>query len=138
VCIACQESASADTGKQDPLLHCADLQGVVLGVGLTMLEQQFERRSQEQPEQVENSVGLSTRNSKRRKIDISSSHDVDDEDIVYYANVGKRQKGGIGYDGDSSEDVSPFGPRAYFNLVCLLRRLQVKLELWLPKGRKTK
>ena len=98
-----------------------------------MLEQLFERRSQEQPEQVENSIGLSTRNSKRRKIDISSSHDVDDEDIVYYANVGKRQKGGIGYDGDASEDVSTIDPLMYFNLVCLLRRLQVKLGPWLPK-----
>ena len=128
MCLACQESASSDPGKQDPLLHCADLQGVILGVGLTMLEQLFERGSQEQPEQVENSVELSTRNSKRRKIDISSSHDVDDEDIVYYANVGKRQKGGIGYDGDASEDVSTFDLLLYFNIY-LFYRLQAKLEL---------
>jgi len=93
-----------------------------------MLEQLFERGSQEQPEQVENSVELSTRNSKRRKIDISSSHDVDDEDIVYYANVGKRQKGGIGYDGDASEDVSTFDLLLYFNIY-LFYRLQAKLEL---------
>jgi hypothetical protein len=73
-----------------------------------MLEQLYERRIQEQPEQVENSVELSTRNSKRRKIDIHSSHDVDDEDIVYYANVGKKKKGGIGYAGEASEDVSVF------------------------------
>lgn len=128
MCLACQESASSDPQKQDPLLHCADLQGVILGVGLTMLEQLFEGGGQEQPEQVENSVALSTRNSKRRKIDISSSHDVDDEDIVYYANVGKRQKGGTGYDGDASEDVSTIDLLLYFENY-LFQRLQVKLEL---------
>jgi len=93
-----------------------------------MLEQLFEGGGQEQPEQVENSVALSTRNSKRRKIDISSSHDVDDEDIVYYANVGKRQKGGTGYDGDASEDVSTIDLLLYFENY-LFQRLQVKLEL---------
>ncbi len=88
----------------EALFHCADIQGVITGVGLTMLEQLFEKPNQDLSE-VENNAGHTTRNSKRRKIDINSSHDVDDEDIVYYANVGKKQKVGIGYDGDAMEDV---------------------------------
>lgn len=88
-----------------------------------MLEDWFERQRQEQPDQVEYSTELSTRNSKRRKIDLSSSHDVDDEDIVYYANVGKKHKGGIGYDGEASEDVSASDCLVYFNIFHLSHRL---------------
>lgn len=120
VCLACQETISLDPGrhsssKENVLFHCADLQGVILGVGLTMLEQLFEQRTRDQAEAVDTVIDQSARNSKRRKIDINSSHDVDDEDIVYYANVGKKQKGGIGYDGDASEDVM-FSPSSPFSL----------------------
>ena len=134
VCLACQETVSSDPGrhsssKENVLFHCADLQGVILGVGLTMLEQLFEQRNRDQPEQ-DIGVDQSARNSKRRKIGINSSHDVDDEDIVYYANVGKKQKGGIGYDGDASEDVtlSPFSRLFYPLLFSIARRL-ASLEL---------
>jgi len=70
-----------------------------------MLEQLFEQPNQDLSE-VESNADHSTRNSKRRKIDINSSYDVDDEDTVYYAHAGKKQKVGTGYDGDASEDVS--------------------------------
>ena len=132
MCLACQESALSE--KQDPLLHCADLQGAILGVGLTMLEQLFESRGQEQPEQVENN---SSRNSKRRKIDITSFYDVDDVDVVYYVNVGKKQKGGTGYDGDASEDVRTFNCISYFHVIHF-RSSQVKLRLWKLKRLKTR
>lgn len=131
MCLACQESALSE--KQDPLLHCADLQGVILGVGLTMLEQLFEKRGREQPVQVQDNVEVSTRNSKRRKIDTTSFYDVDDEDVDYYANVGKKQKGGIGYDGNASEDVSRVNFITYIHVIYLFRRSQAKLRLWKPK-----
>ncbi|CAA7259737.1 unnamed protein product [Cyclocybe aegerita] len=104
VCLACGEPVSADQEKyastrEDPLFHCSNLQGVILGVGLTMLEQSFNEQS---PEQADTN-DVSTRNSKRRKTGID--HEVDDEN-VYYPHAGKKAKGGIGYDGDATEDNS--------------------------------
>ncbi|KAF8076356.1 hypothetical protein FPV67DRAFT_412956 [Lyophyllum atratum] len=106
-CLACGESVSADKVKRptaatddDPLFHCSNLQGVILGVGLSMLEQLFIEQIQEPQESKEHS----SRTPKRRKT--ASTPDVDDDDGVYYAGVqaGGKKKGGIGYAGDQKED----------------------------------
>ena len=113
-CFACGETISGDKARRptaatedDPLFHCSNLQGVILGVGLSMLEHMFSEQSQECISDQEHKA----RNSKRRKMDVPTSHtpnqDGDDDDEVYYANVqGKKAKGGIGYAGDQREDVS--------------------------------
>ncbi|KAF4602410.1 hypothetical protein EYR40_005617 [Pleurotus pulmonarius] len=115
-CFACGESVSADKGKRpgmgsdEPLFHCSNLQGVILGVGLFMLEQMY----YEQVHDSSSSSDTQPRNNKRRKVDSSgtrvSSHSstpVDDDDDVYYATLqGKKAKGGTGYAGDVKEDTS--------------------------------
>lgn len=107
VCLACGEPVSVDHEKhvstrEDPLFHCSNLQGVILGVGLTMLEQLFNEQNHDQFDITDSSI----RNNKRRKTD-GTVLDVDDEDALYYLNVpGKKAKGGTGYAGDVTEDVS--------------------------------
>ncbi|ESK95974.1 ubiquitin conjugating enzyme family protein [Moniliophthora roreri MCA 2997] len=112
-CFACGESASADKTSRasmaqnyDPLFHCSNLQGVILGIGLYMIEHMFTDQSGEGSE----SSGIKepkARNSKRRKTDSPAPVDVDEDDDVYYGAVkGKKQKGGIGYAGDQKEDQS--------------------------------
>jgi len=77
------------------------LQGVILGVGLSMLEHLFSEQIQELPEGKDHKA----RSSKRRKTD--STPDLDDDDTVYYASVqGGKKRGGTGYAGDQKEDVS--------------------------------
>jgi hypothetical protein len=71
-----------------------------------MLEHMFSEQSREPSVLPDHKV----RNSKRRKMDVSTNttpaHDIDDEDDVYYASVqGKKAKGGVGYAGDHREDV---------------------------------
>ncbi|TFK43556.1 hypothetical protein BDQ12DRAFT_675170 [Crucibulum laeve] len=110
VCLACGEPVSEDktkrsTSTNDPLFHCSNLQGVILGGGLSMLEQLFSEQTQESSESKE----PSTRNKKRRKTDTPTAVDLDDDDDTYYgANVpaGKKAKGGTGYAGDLKEDNS--------------------------------
>lgn len=71
-----------------------------------MVEHMFDIEPQSEPEPLVNAPEPTGRNSKRRKLDISSSHDVDHEDTFYnpFSNASKG-KGGIGYDGDITEDV---------------------------------
>jgi hypothetical protein len=89
------------------LFHCADIQGVILGVGLSTLEQMFSEQSQDSNAAQDSK----TRNSKRRKTGKLLPKDDDDDDDNYY-NIsgpsGKRAKGGVGYAGDQKEDVSAF------------------------------
>ncbi|KAF8974752.1 hypothetical protein BDZ97DRAFT_1647255 [Flammula alnicola] len=108
VCLACGEPISVDhekhsTTREDPLFHCPDLQGVILGVGLTMLDDFFSQQNQDAADNVDSSI----RNTKRRKTDSFSPQENDEGDLLYYANVqGKRAKGGTGYDGDATEDIT--------------------------------
>ncbi|KAF9534355.1 hypothetical protein CPB83DRAFT_889347 [Crepidotus variabilis] len=109
VCLACQESYANENkaGRdENPLFHCATLQGVILGVGLSMLEHMFEQNPQSDPEPVGTPPEPTGRNSKRRKLDISSSHDVDDEDAIYnpFSSAAGKARVGTGYDGDATED----------------------------------
>ncbi|KAJ3757032.1 hypothetical protein EV360DRAFT_46899 [Lentinula raphanica] len=87
-CLACGEKISQQTS--DPLWHCSNLQGVILGVGLYMIEKQFEQ----QKEQIE-TRDTTERESKRRK-----TRDSDDDDYP------TQKKGGIGYAGNVKEDSS--------------------------------
>ena len=115
-CLACGEpingpsprSQESAKGSNDPdLFHCSNLQGVILGVGLALLEQLYHDQLQN-PLGPENKV----RTSKRRKTDpvINTSMilDPDDDDDSYLTPPaqGKKPKVGIGYAGDQKEDVS--------------------------------
>ncbi|KAI5116954.1 hypothetical protein M0805_001927 [Coniferiporia weirii] len=107
-CFACGEPAAAvrdHSGKltldENPLFHCANLQGVVLGVGLAMLEHMF-------TEQVEDASSSGSENLRKRKSPTVRAIDPDDDDFVYYSSAtkGKKAKGGIGYAGSPREDHS--------------------------------
>lgn len=120
-CIACGEPINAEKTQRpnaatgdDPLFHCSNLQGVILGNGLSMLEQVYADVIQE-PVEYELSK---SRNSKRRKTDIplpahigghaSTPDGDDDDDDSYYSPFGRKgskAKGGTGYAGDQKEDV---------------------------------
>jgi len=113
-CIACGETISEGKGRRpaaakddDPLFHCSNLQGVILGIGLLMLEQAFSNQSHE----LVDDHASRAKNNKRRRMDVvltqKQSHDFDDDENVYYLSTpGKKAKGGIGYAGDQREDVS--------------------------------
>ncbi|KAG6821257.1 hypothetical protein H0H93_002367 [Arthromyces matolae] len=105
-CLACGEKSSADkikrpsAGEHDALFHCSNLQGVILGVGLSMLEQLFIENSQDRRENKDQT----SRTTKRRKTD--QMLDNDDVDGAYYGSLpgSKKKVGGIGYAGDAKED----------------------------------
>jgi hypothetical protein len=118
-CIACGEAISAEKTQRpnaaagdNPLFHCSDIQGVILGNGLSMLEQVYANIIQEHTDDGDPNA----RTIKRRKMDVSvtpshvSTPDFDDDDDVYYGALGhgkgKKAKGGTGYAGDGKEDVS--------------------------------
>lgn len=93
----------------NPLYHCSNLQGVILGVGLSMLENLFAQQSREG-----SSVKTpDAKNAKKRKAEstattpASNSNYDDDEDDTYFGvnKGGKKAKGGIGYAGAVREDV---------------------------------
>ncbi|KAF8195914.1 hypothetical protein K438DRAFT_1826732 [Mycena galopus ATCC 62051] len=110
-CLACGEPITEKVQRPgaaapgDPLFHCADIQGVILGVGLSMLEQLFAEQSQESKAVQDPNKA---RNTKRRKTGKLFSKDADDdEDDEYLSSPGgKRAKGGIGYAGDQKEDTT--------------------------------
>jgi hypothetical protein len=105
--LACGEPISADKTKRptaatddNPLFHCSNLQGVILGVGLSMLEQLFSEQNQEIPDNKEHKARM----FKRRKTD--SGPDYEDEDSGPFSNAhGQKKRGGTGYAGDQKEDV---------------------------------
>ncbi|KAI0690863.1 ubiquitin conjugating enzyme family protein [Cytidiella melzeri] len=104
-CLACGEPMNANQlDEKECLFHCANLQGVILGVGLTMLEQYFHDENTGVVENTEKPV-----NGKRRKAPAAQVHhpaDVDDDDDIYPlpSSKGKKAKLGIGYAGDVRED----------------------------------
>ncbi|KAF8272514.1 hypothetical protein EI94DRAFT_1769775 [Lactarius quietus] len=113
-CLACGEplngprSPESEKGSNaNDLFHCSNLQGVILGVGLALLEQLYHDQLQN-PLGPENKV----RTSKRRKTDpiINTSMilDPDDDDDSYLTPPaqGKKPKVGIGYAGDQKEDTT--------------------------------
>ncbi|KAJ7507770.1 hypothetical protein B0H11DRAFT_1968607 [Mycena galericulata] len=114
-CFACGEPITEKVQRPgaaapgDPLFHCADIQGVILGVGLSMLEQMFSEQTQDSGASQDHK----TRNNKRRKTAKVQSKDDDDDDDDsgdFFSRLsptgGKRPKGGVGYAGDQKEDNS--------------------------------
>jgi ubiquitin-protein ligase len=106
-CLACGESVNKESRgptspPYDALFHCSNLQGVILGIGLAMLEHAYQHQDQIP------GVNTATSNTKKRKVDASDpSAMYDDDDIpVPGAPAGKRAKGGIGYAGNAKEDHS--------------------------------
>lgn len=113
-CFACGEPInyqkapeSTKASSDRDLFHCSNLQGIILGVGLAMLEQLYH-------DQLQNLHGTENkvRTSKRRKTDPVMNApmilDPDDDDDNYLSPPcqGKKSKLGVGYAGDQKEDVS--------------------------------
>jgi ubiquitin-protein ligase len=115
-CFACGETINPGTSRLNAsidvsLFHCSNLQGVILGVGLAMLETMFiEQRRQLGDEQSQGASKAKT--TKKRKMDLHSHSSPingdDEEDDAYYMSlpVGKKARGGTGYAGDGREDTS--------------------------------
>lgn len=114
-CLACGESYSSTEkprpgiGADDTLFHCANLQGVLLGMGLSMVQKQYDNQgsiispSPDEPDK------------KKRKIDdVDASQTTPSQPVVppswnphmdeYYGT--NKSKSGIGYAGTVKEDVS--------------------------------
>ncbi|KAI6119391.1 ubiquitin conjugating enzyme family protein [Pisolithus croceorrhizus] len=113
-CFACGEMVntannrpSASSGDTS-LFHCSNMQGVILGVGLAMLEATFA----EQRQQLicnGNQGPQRSKSNKKRKLHAHSTPTGDDEESdSYYASfsMGRKAKGGTGYAGDQREDTS--------------------------------
>ncbi|KAJ7068237.1 ubiquitin conjugating enzyme family protein [Mycena amicta] len=110
LCFACGEPITDKVQRPgaaapgDPLFHCADVQGVILGMGLYMLlEHMVQSQAAASPD------AKSRNNNKRRKTGKVLPKDADDDEEEPYFNVvgtGKRAKGGTGYAGDQKEDNS--------------------------------
>ncbi|KAI9507568.1 hypothetical protein F5148DRAFT_1204007 [Russula earlei] len=113
-CFACGEPIngpkvpeSTKASNDNDLFHCSNLQGIILGVGLAMLEQLYH-------DQLQNPLGHENkvRTSKRRKTDpvINAPMilDPDDDDDSYLSppTQGKKSKLGVGYAGDQKEDTT--------------------------------
>ncbi|KAG6378918.1 hypothetical protein JVT61DRAFT_13203 [Boletus reticuloceps] len=115
-CFACGETINPGSIRPNAsidvsLFHCSNLQGVILGVGLAMLETMFmEQRRQLGDEQ--NQGASKAKSSKKRKMDLHPHSSIingdDDDDDAYYMSlpVGKKARGGTGYAGDGREDTS--------------------------------
>ncbi|CAE6535399.1 unnamed protein product [Rhizoctonia solani] len=108
-CLACGEGVSTTpaqqrsfpgaTGTANVLFHCANLQGVILGIGLHMIEQLF----QEHHRAHDDTVG----GSKKRKVSPQAGAYDDDDDYMSSEMIrGKKAKAGTGYAGLGKEDVS--------------------------------
>lgn len=107
-CFACGEPMSAaDQADDQCLFHCPNLQGVILGVGLAMVEQTF---LEERQEKIEDKATKPTTGRRRKAADTPSPHgsaSLDDDDYMLgIPGTGKKAKLGTGYAGDVREDNS--------------------------------
>ncbi|KAF6762638.1 ubiquitin conjugating enzyme family protein [Ephemerocybe angulata] len=108
VCLACREPVSTEKERSnrssDPLFHCSDLQGIILGMGLLMLEQTFQGTDEEPANE---SAEQTSKSNKRRKTDNGSNEDSSPSFLGLLSGVGsKKAKGGIGYAGEQREDLT--------------------------------
>ncbi|TFK93617.1 ubiquitin conjugating enzyme family protein [Polyporus arcularius HHB13444] len=118
-CFACGESNTPNHTKvpgsleaDASLFHCANLQGVILGVGLAMLEKSFLDDAQDPGNQKPGDRTSRKRRKPEAPAPLTAVADMldddDDDDDSYYPNVvqGKKAKLGTGYAGDAREDMS--------------------------------
>ncbi|GJE87521.1 ubiquitin conjugating enzyme family protein [Phanerochaete sordida] len=105
-CFACGEPMSeADQKDSECLFHCPNLQGVILGVGLAMVEETY---LDERLEKVDDKIAKPAAGRRRKAADTPSPHgsaSMDDDDFVV-PGIGKKAKLGTGYAGDVREDHS--------------------------------
>lgn len=87
------------------MFHCANLQGVILGIGLHMIEQLF----QEQHRTSEDTIGGSKKRKVSPQVGGPVAYDDDDEYLSSEMIRGKKAKAGTGYAGMGKEDVSSLG-----------------------------
>ncbi|KIK65287.1 hypothetical protein GYMLUDRAFT_38722 [Collybiopsis luxurians FD-317 M1] len=126
-CIKCQTEFCFACGDKitqeglDPLWHCANLQGVILGVGLFMIERLFEQQKEES-----DLKDTTEREAKRRK-----TRDVDDADSP---GGSRKAKGGVGYAGDQKEDNSGQAEASRLQLAKdeKIRSLLAEVRVYLP------
>ncbi|KAH9966032.1 hypothetical protein BC827DRAFT_1355112 [Russula dissimulans] len=145
-CFACGEpisgskvSGSTKASKNNDIFHCSNLQGIILGVGLAMLEQLYHDQLQN-PLPHENKI----RTSKRRKTDplISAPMilDPDDDDDSYLSppTQGKKSKLGVGYAGDQKEDTTGQAEAQAIQIAKdeKLGELMAQLRVFLPSLRR--
>jgi hypothetical protein len=106
-CLACGESIAETQSKdEDILFHCPNLQGILLGVGLSALENKYSE--QYSPASLGDASQSRSRNTKRRKMTTGNSSpasEIDDYEYGISGPVGKKAKGGTGYAGSQKEDV---------------------------------
>jgi len=101
-CFACGEAITEKVKRpnaaqdDNPLFHCSNLQGVILGIGLSMTEHMF-------TEQVQDSESKDERTAKRRKTNSAVPIDMNDTEDEYSEQAPARR--GTGYSGAAREDV---------------------------------
>ncbi|KAG8780663.1 hypothetical protein FRC12_022727 [Ceratobasidium sp. 428] len=118
-CLACGENVATTPNQKErnfpgapgaarALFHCANLQGVILGIGLHMIEQLFQEQHRS-PEDV--TMGTEGASKKRKvspaiaaMVQPNSSYDDDDEYLSGDLGRGKKAKAGTGYAGMGKED----------------------------------
>lgn len=106
-CLACGEAIARDkvhrpsaATDDNPLFHCSNLQGVILGIGLSMLENSFAEANVIAPPAPDSKTPA----KKKRKLE--GTPDEDDEEYYGSGPKGKKPKGGVGYAGAGKEDMS--------------------------------
>ncbi|KAG9096428.1 hypothetical protein FS749_008504 [Ceratobasidium sp. UAMH 11750] len=118
-CLACGEGVSTTPNQKErnfpgapgaarALFHCANLQGVILGIGLHMIEQLFQEQHRAPEEATTGTEGV----SKKRKVSpaiasivqTASGYEDDDEYLSGDIGRGKKAKAGTGYAGMGKED----------------------------------
>ncbi|EJD53508.1 hypothetical protein AURDEDRAFT_110344 [Auricularia subglabra TFB-10046 SS5] len=112
-CLACGDPIARDkvhrpsaASDNNPLFHCSNLQGVILGVGLSMLEHSYAESHLVSASTSEAKEGKE-RAKKKRKLENEGTPDAEDEEDYYGSGPkGKKPKGGIGYAGAVKEDMS--------------------------------
>ena len=105
-CLACGDRIDLEKASApgyDSLFHCPNLQGIILGIGLSRLERLYIEQSQgssSEPAEINS-------NKKKRKV-TAVNDQVESNDEVLHPSVlpkGKKAKGGTGYAGTPQEDV---------------------------------
>lgn len=115
-CLACGESYSQSEkprpgiAAEDNLFHCANLQGVIVGMGLAMVQKQYDMQtspnsaaSPEEPEKKKRKLVDTVKSTALSMINSSPTSNDEDDGLLPF---GKKVKNtGIGYAGSVREDV---------------------------------